>query len=269
MARAKIAAFRLLRRWTMDAGARGVFPSQVMRAERQEPALPVVMCMWNRPERLTDVLEMIRSQECDTPLRLEIWNNNRRNHKRLAEIVRSAPLGGALAGVRLTTSLANIGGMGRFYILKKLRRQGLRGPAVLLDDDQDVTPRFVSDLLGRYRPHSIHGVWAWSQKTSYWDRVEVADREPATYVGTGGCVIDSSLVEQPGFFSRLPDQYLFVEDLWMSFVATWLGWSLRKIDTPYEFVQEELNQHHQLTHVKDDFFAYLQTPEARAGWEPS
>jgi hypothetical protein len=168
--------------------------------------------------------------------------------------------------VELVTSPSNVGGIGRFYAISRLRRSKISGPIVLLDDDQDITAAFVRDLISRYTPESIHGVWAYRQTESYWHRVEVFDGEEATYVGTGGCILNSEIVDDHRFFSAFPRRYLFLEDIWMNFVALQHGWRLARIETPYAFVQEEVGQHLELAALKAEFFAYLHSDDGLEKW---
>ena len=219
-------------------------------------ALPVVMALWSRPERAGEILAQLDVQEGAPPLRLMLWNNahGQDDHYRRAAATIG---GGAVASVELRSSRTNFGGLARFFLVAKLRRSGYAGPVVMLDDDQCIGPDFVASLLARYRPRSIAGVWAFTQRGTYWGRDEVEDDGIASYVGTGGCVLDATVVDLPGFFTQLPDRFGFVEDQWMSYRARVAGWSLRKADIPVEFVLQERNQHLGMHALKDEFFRYL------------
>lgn len=248
-------------------GPRGLVPARLVAGKRDAGSIPVVMCLWNRPDRLPKILEMLSAQDIDRPVRLILWNNQRRNGRRYRGVIDDYTVHGSLASVEVVESPANIGGIGRFFAIARLRRAKLSGPVVLLDDDQDVTATFVQDLLGRYTPDSVHGVWAYRQRTSYWDRDEVFDGEDATYVGTGGCIVNSAIVDDSRFFTAFPRRFMFLEDIWMNFVAVQHGWRLARIETPYEFVQEETGQHFVLRAMKDEFFAYLHSDESREMWK--
>ena len=109
----------------------------------------------------------------------------------------------------------------------------------------------------RRSSRAIAGGGAFTQRGTYWGRDEVEDDGIASYVGTGGCVLDATVVDLPGFFTQLPDPVGFVEDQWMSYRARVAGWSLRKADIPVEFVLQERNQHLGMHALKDEFFRYL------------
>ncbi|MCS5713220.1 hypothetical protein NVV95_01500 [Herbiconiux sp. CPCC 205716] len=249
----------------MDLGSRGLVPARRIVGTPAPDAVPVVMCLWNRPDRLERVLDGLAAQRSDRPVRLMLWNNQRRDRSRYAEVLRRRSPEGALASVELVQSPINVGGLARFYLLARLRRTGFGGPVILLDDDQDIADDFVSTLLDAATPTSVRGVWAWAQGTGYWDRTP-ATGDDATYVGTGGCVLDASIVDDRRFFTALPLQYLFLEDIWMNAVARRHGWTLSHVDAGYTFVDEEVGQHHTLADAKAAFFDYLRSPESDRAW---
>jgi len=236
--------------------ARGRFAMPVIAGSVRDDALPVVMALWSRPERAPEFLAQLNAQEGVPPLRVMLWNNAPANDEGYRRAAAALPAG-AVASVELRSSRTNFGGIVRFFLIAKLRRAGYDGPVLLLDDDQLIGDDFAAALVARYRPRSIAGVWAFTQRGTYWGRDEVPDDGPATYVGTGGCVVDATIVDLPGFWHRLPDRFAFVEDQWMSYCARVAGWGLRKADIPVEFVLQERNQHLGLHELKEEFFRFL------------
>jgi hypothetical protein len=232
-------------------------------SEPSRQSLAVVMCLWNRPERIQTILTQLENQETSQPLRLVLWNNNRADDARYESALEQAELSGALDSVEFYASPANLGGIGRFLAVRQLVRNGYSGPFVTLDDDQDIQPTFITDLLAAYQPHGAAGWWAFRTRASYWDRDLVLPGEDATYVGTGGAIYDSELVHDDAFFAELPSKYGFLEDLWASHVVRSKGWRLIRADTEIEFVLAERDQGHVLTTLKDDFYRYLATRETR------
>lgn len=215
------------------------------------------MTLWSRPERAAAIIAELSAQEAAPPIRLLWWNNRPEHADAYVRAVAGAGDLGAIASVELRRSRVNIGGLGRFLVLRRLRREGYDGPVVFLDDDQQIGTSFIADLVSRYTPASVRGVWAYRQHGSYWGRDELADGEPATYVGTGGCVLDPAIVDDPEFFTALPDRYRFIEDQWLSFQALRRGWTLAKADIPFEFVLQERNQYLAMIDLKEQFFTYL------------
>ena len=243
---------------------RGYYSPRLLSGTPDRNGVLVQMCLWNRRERIEDVLMLLDKQQANRQINLQLWNNQPGDADYYAERIRAFRATGALASVTLYNSRLNIGGMGRFYQARKARRNGYRGPFIMLDDDQDISEDFVADLLRAAGPRRIAGFWAWTMEGDYWARTpaEVGDR--VSYVGTGGCVCDIDIVEHDDFFTGLPRYFGFLEDLWMCGYARKHGWSLAKVDTPIEFVLDETNQHHTLGELKGEFYRYLKLDDTHA-----
>lgn len=223
--------------------------------------IAVIVCLWNRRERIDALLTQLDAQE-GRPVRLLLWNNRPADDDHYRERIAAYTPHGALAEVSLVSSRVNVGGLGRFFIARRLRTEGYRGTFVMLDDDQDVSGHFLADLLAASGPHTIAGYWAWTMSGDYWARVPAAPGDRVSYVGTGGCACDIDIVADLSFFTELPRYFAFLEDIWMCGYARKRGWLLRKVDTPVEFVLDETNQHHTLAERKAEFYRYLQLDDA-------
>lgn len=224
--------------------------------------VPLVMCLWNRPERIETVLEMLRTLSGPHRVALLLWNNNSTDASFYEKAVEGA-VGGSLASVDLVQSPSNVGGLARFLAARLLVNGGYQGPVVMLDDDQDVSKTFLEDLLRDYTPRSITAWWAFSLHGSYWRRAEIEPGTAADHAGTGGTVFDSSLVRDDRFFANLPRTFAFLEDQWMTFFAHSLGWRIVKARTTIDLVSEEKNQYHGLSPLKDAFYVAQHTDRNR------
>lgn len=220
-------------------------------------ALPIVMCLYNRPARLPEIVRMLALQKADRPLRLILWNNDPANTELYRRVLKDARRVN-LASIDLYESPRNIGGIARFVVARWLWDSGARGPFIMLDDDQNVSPDFVSTLLGEYRPHSIAAWWGFANHGSHWQRSEVEAGGSLDYAGTGGTIADLEIVSEPGYFD-LPPRFLMLEDQWMTSQALRRGWDVRKSSVQIAQVMEEEsgNQYHRLRDRKDEFFDYL------------
>ncbi|AMM21708.1 hypothetical protein AX769_18085 [Frondihabitans sp. PAMC 28766] len=230
-------------------------------ARPEAGVLPLVMCLWNRPERIDEVLAMLRSLSGPHRVALLLWNNNAADADFYAGRITDAA-GGSLAGVDLVQSPVNIGGLARFVAARLLANGGYTGPVLMLDDDQDVSPNFVEDLLRDYSERSVVAWWAFSLHGSYWRRAEIEPGSDADHAGTGGTVYDSSLVRDDRFFANLPREFAFLEDQWMTFLAHAKGWRVIKGRTTIDLVSEEKNQYHGLSPLKDRFYRVQRTQRA-------
>ena len=223
-------------------------------------ALAVVVCLWNRPSRIDDVLRMVDSQVLNRRLRLVLWNNQPADDAHYREAVARFRPAGALASVEMHTS-PNIGGIGRFVAMRELVTRGYAGTFIMIDDDENVSASFVADLLDYAAPRTIAGAWAWLSEGRYWRRARVSESgHRANHIGTGGAACDSAIVRSEGFFRDIPSDYLFMEDMWMSRCALNSGWSLVAVGTPVEFVLSELDQGHAIFDQKEKFWKWMARP---------
>jgi hypothetical protein len=257
----RVAAKRPLWRLFYQLFARGFFRVEPVLSRPAPDAIPLIMCLWNRPERIGDILRELAQQDSPVPLRILFWNNNRSHGTHYRETIRHELRDNGNMSVEFVDSPVNMGGVARFFLAAKLRRDGYRGSFIMLDDDEVVPPDFVSLLLAAAGSRTIAGHWAFRQNGSYWNREEVADGEPADHVGTGGTICDIDIVQDRRFFSELPTEYAFLEDQWMSHYASVSGWTLKKVKVDISFVLEELNQYHALIPKKDEFYRYLKEQE--------
>lgn len=248
---------RVWRRRLLEAVTGDVRP-QVRAGALEADAIPVIACLWNRPDRIHQMIDLLAAQEGDVRLRLLLWNNKPSSTPEYERVIAEKGATGALASIEFHSSDDNLGGIARFVMAHNLVRDGYRGPYITFDDDQDVTPSFVTDLMAHYAPDTCAGQWAWVYRDhDYWDREPAKPGEDADYVGTPGAVFDTSSVEDPEFFRRIPPRYGFIEDLWSSYWIRRNGGRLRKVETSSVFVQEELNQSHALFDLKREFGYYL------------
>jgi hypothetical protein len=260
------AAGRPLRRIQIRRLESDRFRMRLMAGEVAADGVPLVICLWDRPDRLPVILEHLARQQVDRPLRVIFWNNKRSHSRYNRGLLQGRDLPPHLAGIEYVDSFFNVGGIARFYLMRRLRRSGYQGPVLILDDDQDIDAVFMQTLIDEHRPRSIHSVWAFKQHGSYWNRTELAPGELADYAGTGGSVVDASLVDERRFFTALPDEYRFLEDMWMDYVAVQGEWTLHKSGASFEFVQEEKNQYLRLRTLKDEFREYLDSETAAQRW---
>lgn len=248
----------------MFNGRTGAFRVELLAGSPRQSALPVIMCLWKRPQRIDDILSQLDAQTTARGIRLLLWNNEPGNDAYYRERIAAYTATGALCSVEFRSSPVNVGGIGRFFIARKLRAAGYHGHFAMLDDDQDVTARFADDLLDASAPHEFGGVWAWNYEGSHWNRSETPAGGVADYVGTGGSICDIEIVGDRSFFTELPRRFAFLEDQWLCGYARSRGWTLRKIETPYEFVLDETNQFHTMADLKNEFREYLNSMIERA-----
>jgi hypothetical protein len=234
---------------------RGVAPA-VSVGQPSFDHVPVAMCLYNRPERLEPMLRSLAAQTGVAGVDVYLWNNARRDEEHYENVVRSVPIEGALRSVQLVRSPFNLGSIARFYHIRALAQRGYRGPAVIVDDDEDIADDFLADCLAAYRPDAVTAWWAFQTGDSYWDRRPAEPGERVDHIGPGGMVCSAELFLDDAFFTDLPERYWLLDDLWLTYYAKRRGLTLAKLDVEIDFVLPETNQHH-LNPLKDEFFRYL------------
>ena len=244
------------------AGVRATPPAlETLIGSPRPGPIAVIVCLWNRRERIHDILRIIDQQTTSRGVRLVLWNNNAADSAFYRRALADVGPAGALDCVQFLDSPHNIGGIGRFIAARELERGGYTGPFIMMDDDQDFGSDFVEDLLAVSAPRSIAGVWAWNNDGAYWNRSQVLTTgQGADHVGTGGSICDSALVQDEAFFDRLPMKFLFMEDIWMSRYARRNGWAVTMVESPFTFVLSERDQGHALFDRKEGFYDWLRDP---------
>jgi hypothetical protein len=214
--------------------------------------LPVVMCTYNRPERLALTLRELEAQVGVTP-ELYIWNNN---PDIAAEI--EATIATASISVTIHNSPKNIGGFGRFYQARKLA--DTQPFFVMIDDDASVGPTALRTMRDEVFEGSYQSFFAFNLQNpkDYFDRTATPNGAAADYCGTGGSIIDSRVFTSAGLFD-CPKEYWFMEDLWLSYyVQQVLGWELRKSSADIQLDEGDFkDQWLQLKALKTEFLGYL------------
>jgi len=189
--------------------------------------LPVIMCVWKRVDGFSKTIDQLNSQKFKD-FKLFVWNNNPELTDKFRAILNRATF-----EYEFYTSSENIGGFGRFKYAKQIRRNpGLMDHCVFIDDDQEFGPELLSTFIREAKPNTIFSQWGW-EFTRLWYYGNDARRqrlpgETIHYAGTGGMVVDMRVFDSEGLFD-CPEQYWFVEDLWLSFYANHnLGFKLLK-----------------------------------------
>jgi hypothetical protein len=219
----------------------------------------VLMCLWNRPSRLPEILERLDGQDFPDGVRLYLWNNNRRDRaiykKALAE--HRSTGAGALHQVDLVTSVFNVGSIARFYWARRLALKGYTGPVIVLDDDQNFESSFVSTAFAHYDPRALTSWWAFTIHGAYWQRAPAVPGGDVDYAGTGGMICNSDIFLDADFFTTIPGRFWMIDDMWLNYFATGKGYTLRKLPVHIEAVMEETNQYHHQVELKEEFYRLL------------
>jgi hypothetical protein len=217
----------------------------------------VFMCLWNRPTRLLEMLHLLDAQDHPDGVTLHIWNSNKLDHEFYLGVLKAFRPTGGLAGVQIVKTPYNFGSMGRFYLIRQYALRHGTGPVVIVDDDENLEPTFISSARAAYAPASVAAWWAFEVGRNFYDRRPAQVGDPVDHVGPGGMVFDSSLMLDDRFFTDLPEKYFFVDDVWFSWFARSKGFTLEKLGVEIEFVMDETNQSYGLVDLKLALFRDL------------
>ncbi|MGA1835566.1 glycosyltransferase [Herbiconiux sp. 11R-BC] len=222
--------------------------------------IPVLMCLWNRPERLRAMLESLDAQTGTPGIAVYLWNNNKVDHTYYRFVIREFEARGAVTSIRLVRTPYNLGSIARFYWARMLAATKGPGPIVVVDDDEDIRPDFVSTALSLYEPKTVHAWWAFTvnpETGDYFDRTPAGVGDRVHHVGPGGMICSSEIFLDDRFFTELPQRYWLLDDVWFTFFVTRAGYRLAKLPVEVEFVLAETNQHHNLGDLKREFYRSL------------
>jgi hypothetical protein len=243
-------------RWRLLHG--GFRSTDFVHRSGDEEGIAVLMCLWNRRDRLLDMLRLLDGQTGSPPVDLYLWNNNKLDHSHYLEVLSAYRPVGALRSVRIVKTPYNLGSIARFYwarSLAKIRTQ----PIIVIDDDEDIEPTFVSTALAVHEPRTVHGWWAFTVASDdYFDRQPAVVGGQVDHLGPGGSICCSDLFLDDEFFTALPQRYWMLDDLWFTHFARSRGYTLAKLPVEIEFVLHETNQHWSLGDLKREFYRHLQ-----------
>jgi len=190
---------------------------QIEKLENNTDILPIVMCVWKRIEGFDIVVNQFNNQTFKN-FKLFVWNNNPEYRKEFEKILSTANF-----EWEIYHSEENIGGFGRFYMGSRIRRTpGLSNYMVFVDDDQRWGPNLLQTFWEEREPKSIKAQFGWrfDGDDYYRNRVLVKPGESLHYAGTGGMILDSSVLEDAELYNQCIEDYWWVEDLWLSYWAS-------------------------------------------------
>jgi hypothetical protein len=162
----------------------------------------------------------------------------------------------------------NYGGFSRFLVAKKLRLKTKLQYIIMLDDDMLVYPTTLMQLW-EYRAPLTFACWygkVWAEdkaKPDYWKPLTPGGMKGLMkntnkrlrkftqyhYGGTGCSIVDASIFDAPRLF-EIPSRFLFVEDLWLSYIVLLSGWRIPRVVLQFK-MDYDLNTGGQWVNLKN------------------
>lgn len=222
----------------------------------------VIMCTWKRPERLNKTLDLLCEQKYKN-FSFYIWNNN----IKIRDIINlTYNIYKDKLSIKITHSEKNIGGFGRFKLAQQLTN--IHDKIIFIDDDQIFSNNMIDKFLENYDEDAIKSRWSWrffSNNYTYREHITEGGIN-VHYCGTGGMILSSRVFKCEELY-KIPNDFLFVEDLWLCFIANhYLKMNLISIKN--DFISQEEDGKDQTTSnfyiIKNNFLEYLIN---KRGWK--
>ena len=174
----------------------------------------IVMCTWRRVERLHITLDLLTKQT-NRNFIFYIWNNNVNEVDNINYICEKYV--NSLT-IEIFHSDVNVGGMGRFLYSKK--QINVHDKFIYIDDDQEFSENMVNIFLSEYDENAIKSRWSWRfNNDTYTNRKKISISDVKVhYCGTGGMILPSKIFSYDELY-KIPKEFQFVEDLWISYIA--------------------------------------------------
>ncbi len=184
--------------------------------EPEDPRLCVLLCVWQRPERLDLSLEML-GRQADKAFDLYLVNNN----VELCDLVNETALRftGRL-NVKIRHNVENRLCMARVEVAHQLACDGTVDYPfyIFLDDDLDIGKDWIAECRREATSDALVGWRAWLFDGNYWQRHAAEIGGPAHLVTGAGMIAPAAVLAHPGVLD-LPFADGCMDDLWLSYVA--------------------------------------------------
>lgn len=198
--------------------------------------IAVVLLTWKRLSALPGTLKRLRGQTFD---KFDVIISNANLEEGAIKVVDKYVNYYKNKGLRITARHDGneIYAFRRFYIGRDLRKEGY-DVVLFIDDDIRFPSNYISSCIKQYEPRTYKSGFTWifynRGKNYYKFRKRVYTNDvDIHYGGTGICMIDASIFEDPNLIKKAPEPAYRTEDLWLSyFVYHKRGWKIKYMDTP-------------------------------------
>lgn len=189
--------------------------------------LEICLVKYSRPERVATIEGQLQDQTYKK-FHFNVWDNTKKN----------------------------IGSVARFALARKTRGN----PIIFIDDDESLDFDFVEYMMSVYEKDAVKGWYTRVfDKESYWDSRGGIVGEEVDYVGTGGMILDRSLVDEV----YVPSEFAKVEDLYLSYEARNKGYKLCCVKPKCNIIVDGKDQYQGLGDYKEEAFKELR----KRGWK--
>jgi spore maturation protein CgeB len=237
--------------------------------------IPIIMCTYSRVDLIDKTIKNLKEQS-DKNFSLYIWNNMPTDKNRLVSNIK---LEDPDFEVFLHNSFDNVGGIGRFYMIRELLKTNDFEYVIFIDDDQEFDEHLVANFRSKAKPkHSFnwygrkfikgHPYFSLGAKNknkvgtkAVAKAVDIGDE--FDYGGTGGMIIETSVFKDDELFRSFPEKFKFVEDLWLSCYSQLKhGYKTIKMDQNISQIKDNRDQCTGIWDLKNELLEYCR----KIGW---
>ena len=242
--------------------------------EIPEP-ITIIACVYDR-NNTKIFLQRLKASILDPQmvLRIHICNNNYKRQRELVDVAVSLNQAQESHYVTIHNMGANLGGRARFVLAQKIMKKEFLSYIMMIDDDQYVVPSTIA-LVYRQREPRTYKAWYgknWDyscegEDLKYFKPFSAGHSNPTfmyeyskhikswAYGGTGMSIVDAAIFKTEELF-QLDPKFYFVEDMWLSYLVTLLGWPIKRLFLQFDNAAEEsrTGQWRSLVPIKEEFF---------------
>jgi hypothetical protein len=150
----------------------------------------------------------------------------------------------------------------RFILARDLAELGYE-KIIFIDDDEIIPDTFIQECHDQYDPNSVKTFWAHMVEHLYRKKIKLEKNEYGNYAGTGGLICHSSLFLNDDFFD-CPEEYWFIDDLWLSFyILTFTNLKIQELKTDIKFILDRKATFMTLGNLKQEFSDKFIIPVSR------
>jgi len=242
--------------------------NELRRFKKLKTEIHVVVAVYDRDNTEDFLYHLSKSNLPDeTILQVHIANNMPSRQPALVKL--AARVSATKFNVQVTNMRKNLGGIARFILSRELLQTSLLDFVIFMDDDQYCYKNTVIELWNQ-RKHRAIVSWygkSWhNAAASYWQptfgfsEIKASSITPQTwnYAGTGMSILDTLIFSDERVF-KIPSQYGFVEDVWLSYVLKANDWKLLRAYVSFAWMSElsETGQYQRLKATKEEMFSNL------------
>ena len=220
----------------------------------------IVMCCWKRYQNIEIQFEMLNNQTFSKRIHWHLVNNNFTEREKLEVIINDLKNKYKNIKVSISHYKNKYFGYQRFlYIRDHLLKKFILDYVIIIDDDQLYSNDWVEKMWNLRKPKIYSGWYCkkWIDNLNYWKGSIISYRASAknnnknikrvNYVGTGGCIIDTTIFQEKSPFWIIPTDLpkevniYNIEDLWLSFTA--------KYEHGYKLERSFLSEYKSINHI--------------------